>query len=134
MPKRYFRRSALSGFLYSNRSIPDGPNRTQGVITMSLIKSAVLAGGMTLALATGALAQGTGFQPWDLQERQAYVIMMDGTMKSMRVGDKGYGSLMKAAKRVPRGTVFLMSNGNLYMVNAKKMFDFAGMPSFGGGY
>jgi hypothetical protein len=101
---------------------------------MSHIKSAVLAGGMTLALATGALAQGTGFQPWDLQERQAYVVMMDGSMKTMRIGEKGYAALMKTAKRVPRGTVFLMSNGNLYMANARKMFDFAGMPSFGGGW
>ena len=101
---------------------------------MSLIKSAILATGLTLALATGALAQGTGFQPWDLQERQAYVVMMDGTMKSLRVSDKGYGTLMKAAKRVPRGTVFIMSKGSLYMVNAAKMFDHAGMPSFGGGW
>ncbi len=101
---------------------------------MSLIKSAVLAGGMTLALATSALAQGTGFQAWDLQERQAYVVMMDGSMKTLRTTDKGYGALMKTAKRVPRGTVFLMSNGNLYMVNAAKMFDHAGMPSFGGGW
>jgi hypothetical protein len=101
---------------------------------MTLARSAALAAGMTLALMTGALAQGTGFQPWDLQERQAYVVMMDGTMKTMRIGDKGYGALMKAAKRVPRGTVFIMSNGGLYMAHASKMFDHAGMPSFGGGW
>jgi hypothetical protein len=52
----------------------------------------------------------------------------------MRIGDKGYGALMKAAKRVPRGTVFIMSNGGLYMAHASKMFDHAGMPSFGGGW
>ena len=40
--------------------------------------------------------------------------------------------LMKNAKKVPRGTVFVMSGGQLYMVNASKMFDRAGMPSFGG--
>jgi hypothetical protein len=40
--------------------------------------------------------------------------------------------LMKGAKKVPRGTAFVMSNGNLYMVKVTRMFDQAGMPSFGG--
>jgi len=97
---------------------------------MSLIKSALVAGGMSLALMTGALAQGN--EPWDIKERTAYVVMMDGTMKTVRLGDKGMTMLMKGAKRVPRGTAFVMSGGQLYMVNASKMFDRAGMPSFGG--
>jgi hypothetical protein len=41
--------------------------------------------------------------------------------------------LMKGARKVPKGMVFIMHNGSLYMVNAGKMFDKAGMPSFGGG-
>jgi hypothetical protein len=41
--------------------------------------------------------------------------------------------LMKGAKKVPRGTAFVMSNGNLYMVKVTRMFDQAGMPSFGAG-
>ena len=98
---------------------------------MSLIKSALVAGGMSLALITGAFAQGN--DPWDVKERTAYVVMMDGTMKTVRLGDKGTAMLMKNAKRVPRGTAFVMSGGQLYMVNASKMFDRAGMPSFGGG-
>ena len=98
---------------------------------MSLIKSALVAAGMSL-LATGAFAQGN--EPWDLKERTAYVVMMDGTMKTMRVSDKGMAMLMKSAKRVPRGTVFVMSGGQLYMVNASKMFDRAGNAMFGGGF
>lgn len=98
---------------------------------MSLLKSTLVAGGMTLALVTGAAAQGGG-EPWDIRERTAYVVMMDGTMKSMRLGDKGMAMLMKRAKKVPRGTVLIMSGGDLYMVNASKMFDRAGMPVFGG--
>jgi hypothetical protein len=98
---------------------------------MSFFKSALIAGGMTLALATGAFAQGGG-DPWDIKERTAYVVMMDGTMKQVRLGDKGMAMLMKAARKVPRGTVFVMSGGDLYMVNAAKMFDKAGMPVFGG--
>jgi hypothetical protein len=59
--------------------------------------------------------------------------MMDGTMKVVRLGDKGMAMLMKGAKKVPRGTAFVMSNGSLYMVKVTRMFDKAGMPSFGGG-
>ena len=97
---------------------------------MSLIKSALVAGGMSVALMTGALAQGN--EPWDVKERTAYVVMMDGTMKTVRLGDKGMAMLMKGAKKVPRGTVFVMSGGQLYMVNASKMFDRAGNAMFGG--
>lgn len=92
---------------------------------MTLIKSALVAAGMTLALATNALAQGSGGDPWDIRERMAYVIMMDGTMKQVRMSDKGMAMAMKGAKRLPRGTVIFMNNGNLYMASAK-MFDRAG--------
>jgi hypothetical protein len=98
---------------------------------MSLIKSALVAGALSL-VASGAIAQGN--EPWDIKERTAYVVMMDGTMKQVRLGDKGMTMLMKNAKRVPRGTVFVMSGGQLYMVNASKMFDRAGNAMFGGGF
>jgi hypothetical protein len=98
---------------------------------MSFIKTAVAAGGMSLAMLTGALAQG-GLEAWDIRERSAYIVMMDGKMMRMSVGDKGMTMLMKHARKVPHGTVFVMSGGQLYMVNAAKMFDRAGMPSFGG--
>jgi hypothetical protein len=98
---------------------------------MSFLKSALAAGGMTLALVTGIAAQGGG-DPWDIKERTAYVVMMDGTMKQVRLGDKGVTMLMKEAKKLSRGTVLIMSGGDLYMVNAPSMFDKAGMPVFGG--
>ncbi len=92
---------------------------------MSVIKSALVAGGMAVALLgtslTGAFAQGN--DPWDIKDRTAYVVMMDGTMKSMRISDEGMKMLMKKAKAVPRGMVFFMNNGKLYMVNAASMFD-----------
>jgi len=97
-----------------------------------MVKSVVVAGGLVLASLTSAFAQG-GLEPWDIRDRSAYVVMMDGKMMRVSVGDKGMGMLMKGAKKVPRGTVFMMSGGQLYMVNASKMFDKAGMPSFGGG-
>jgi hypothetical protein len=94
-----------------------------------MLKSALLVAGMSLALVSGAFAQGN--EPWDIKERTAYVVMMDGTMKTVRLGDKGMTMLMKGAKRVPRGTAFVMSGGQLYMVNASKMFDRAGNAMFG---
>ena len=98
---------------------------------MSFFKSTLIAGAMTMAYATGAFAQ--NLEPWDIRDRSAYVVMMDGTMKVVRLGDKGMAMLMKGAKKVPRGTAFVMSGGNLYMVKVTRMFDQAGMPSFGGG-
>ena len=98
---------------------------------MSFTKTALVAAGMSMALLTGAVAQ--NLEPWDVRERSAYVVMMDGKMMRVNLGDKGMTMLMKGAKKVPRGTVFVMSGGQLYMVNASKMFDKAGMPSFGGG-
>ena len=99
---------------------------------MSFIKAALIASGMTVAFAAHAMAQDTG--PWDVKDRTAYIVMMDGAMKTMALSDKGIGMLMKNAKLVPHGTVFLMSKGQLYMVDASSMFDKAGMPTFGGGF
>jgi len=98
---------------------------------MSFFKSTLIAGAMTMAYATGAFAQNV--EAWDIRERSAYVVMMDGTMKVVSLGDKGTAMLMKHARKVPKGMAFLMHNGSLYMVSAGKMFDQAGMPSFGAG-
>ena len=88
---------------------------------MSLIKSAMIAGAMSLAFATAAFAGENN--PWDMRDRTAYVVMLDGTMKSMDITDKGMGMLMRRAKKVARGTVFFVNNGQLYMASAAGMFD-----------
>ena len=99
---------------------------------MSFVKTAIAAGGIALALTSGAAAQNP--EPWTLAERNAYLVMMDGRTMTMRLNDRAVGLLMKSAKRVPRGTAFIMSNGQLYMVNARKMFDREGNPmAMGGG-
>jgi len=97
---------------------------------MSFTKTALVAAGMSLALLTHAAAQ--NLEPWDIREHSAYVIMMDGKMMRVNLSDKGMATLMKGAKKVPRGTVFVMSGGQLYMVNASKMFDKAGNFMAGG--
>jgi hypothetical protein len=98
---------------------------------MSFLNSVLIAGAVTVAYATGAFAQ--NLEAWDIRDRSAYVVMMDGSMKVVSLGDKGMAMLMKGAKKVPRGTAFVMSGGSLYMVKAARMFDQAGMPGFGGG-
>lgn len=90
----------------------------------------VLAAAALVAMATPALAQDTS--PWDLRERNAYVMDMQGKMWSTRVGDKGMAMMMRKAKAVPRGTTFFTSNGRLYM--ASGMFDRAGGFMAMGGY
>jgi hypothetical protein len=120
MPTRYFRGRIVPLFSVHRPFRPGRAKRTEEN-KMSLIKSALVAGGMSLALMTGALAQGN--DPWDIKERTAYVVMMDGTMKTMRISDDGMKMLMKKAKKVPRGMVFFMNNGQLYMVQASSMFD-----------
>ena len=88
---------------------------------MFFIKSAVAAGAVCLALATTAFAGENN--PWDMRDRTAYVVMLDGTMKSMDITDKGMTMLMRRARHVPRGTVFFMNKGQLYMASAASMLD-----------
>jgi hypothetical protein len=93
----------------------------------------LLTGAVALfAMASPALAQDAS--PWDLRERNAYVLDMQGKMWSTRVGDKGMTMMMRRAQAVPRGTVFFTNNGRLYMASAG-MFDRAGgFIAMGGGY
>ena len=44
-------------------------------------------------------------------------------MHTMAISDRGMAMLMRHARKVPRGTVLFMSNGQLYMTNAASMFD-----------
>ena len=46
---------------------------------MSFLKSTLIASAMTMAYATGAVAQ--NLEAWDIRDRSAYVVMMDGSMK-----------------------------------------------------
>src|SRR3954454_14705769 len=90
---------------------------------MSARLNALYAAATMLVLATPALAQETS--PWDLRERNAYVMDMQGKMWSTRLSDKGMGMVMRNARAVPRGTVFFTNNGKLYMAS-RGMFDRAG--------
>ena len=97
---------------------------------MSVRTNALYAAATVLLMATPAMAQDVS--PWDLRERNAYVMDMQGKMWSTRVSDKGMGMMMRNARAVPRGTVFFQSNGKLYMAS-RGMFDRAGNFMAGGG-
>src|SRR4051794_27136812 len=96
-----------------------------------MLKSAIAAAALTLSFAGTASA--IEANSWDLRDRMAYAVMLDGTTNSMDISGKGMTMLMRHARRVPRGTVFFMNNGQLYMSNAARMFDQAGNAMFSGG-
>jgi hypothetical protein len=95
---------------------------------MSLTK-ALCAATTLLALAMPAFAQGA--EPWDLRERNAYVLDMQGKMWSKEMTTPAWNMAVKNARAVPRGTVLFMNNGRLYMTS-RGMFDRAGNYMAGG--
>ena len=95
---------------------------------MSLAKPLCAATAL-LALASPALAQGA--EPWDLRERSAYVLDMQGKMWSKQMTTPAWNMAVKNARAVPRGTVLFMNNGRLYMTS-QGMFDRAGNYMGGG--
>jgi hypothetical protein len=84
---------------------------------------------MLAAISTPALAQET--TPWNLAERNAYILDMQGKMWSTRVSDRGMAMMTKSARALPRGTVIWQSNGRLYMARTG-LWDRAGNFMAGG--
>ena len=97
---------------------------------MSARMYAFSAAALAAVMATPALAQGES-APWNLAERNAYVMDMQGKMWSTRVSDRGMAMMMRNAKALPHGTVIWQSNGRLYMARAG-MWDRAGNFMAGG--
>jgi ABC-type uncharacterized transport system YnjBCD substrate-binding protein len=81
---------------------------------MSDLAKASLVTGMVLTLAAPAWAQGAN--PWQLEERNAYAVDMQGNMRIYQPNETAMGRMRRGAKRVPRGTIFFMNGGQLYMM------------------
>jgi hypothetical protein len=65
------------------------------------------------ALSTSAFAQAT---PWELKSDMGYAYGKDGKTLSYKMGTNNAGTLLKGAKKVPKGTLFFIGqNGQLYM-------------------
>ena len=67
-------------------------------------------------LATSALAQAAAPTPWELKADMGYGYGKDGKTFAYKMGTNNAGSLLKGAKKVPKGTLFFVGeNGQLYM-------------------
>lgn len=82
-------------------------------MTRVSMKSVLVALALT-GLATTAFAQGAS--PWELKSDMGYAYGKDGKTVSYKMGTNNAGTLLKGAKKVPKGTLFFVGeNGQLYM-------------------
>ena len=82
-----------------------------GISTKTILAVAILAG-----LSTCAFAQAAAPTPWELKSDMGYAYDKEGKMSSYKMGTNNAGTLLKGAKKVPKGTLFFLGqNGQLYM-------------------
>jgi hypothetical protein len=80
------------------------------ISTRTLILAAAIGG-----LATAAFAQGAA-TPWELKPDTGYAYDKEGKTFQYKMGTNNAGTLLKGAKKVPKGTLFFIGqNGQLYM-------------------
>ena len=76
-------------------------------------KAFLIAAGLS-ALSASAFAQGAA--PWELKPDTGYAYDKEGKTFSYKMGTSNAGTLLKGAKKVPKGTLFfIVQNGQLYM-------------------
>jgi hypothetical protein len=85
---------------------------------MPVLTRTLCAATIAVAVAMPAFAQ--QFDAWTLQEGKAYVVDMQGKMKMMQPKDPGMAMMKKRAKPVPKGMVFFMNSGQLYMMQGNR--------------
>ncbi|HLG80612.1 MAG TPA: hypothetical protein VKY22_06330 [Bradyrhizobium sp.] len=84
--------------------------------TGMMIGALALGGLSGAASTTGARAQAAGPTPWELKPDTGYAYDKDGKTFSYKMGTNNAGTLLKGAKKVPKGTLFFIGqNGQLYM-------------------
>ena len=76
-------------------------------------KTLLIAAALT-ALPASVFAQSA--TPWELKPDMGYAYDKDGKTFSYKMGTANAGTLLKGAKKVPKGTLFFIGhNGQLYM-------------------
>jgi hypothetical protein len=81
------------------------------ISTKTALVVAVLAG-----FSASAFAQDAAPTPWELKPDMGYAYGKDGKTLSYKMGTNNAGTLLKGAKKVPKGTLFFIGqNGQLYM-------------------
>jgi hypothetical protein len=102
----------LAHCFFSNRLL--GEDRMMKSSTKALLTAAVLA-----ALTTAAFSQAAtpvAPAPWVLSPDMGYAYDKEGKTFSYKMGTNNAGTLLKGAKKVPKGTLFFIGqNGQLYM-------------------
>ncbi|MBR1121606.1 hypothetical protein JQ628_08795 [Bradyrhizobium lablabi] len=77
-------------------------------------KGFLIAAAALAALSTYAFAQEA--TPWELKPDMGYAYGKDGKTFAYKMGTSNAGTLLKGAKKVPKGTLFFIGqNGQLYM-------------------
>ena len=85
-----------------------------GFSTKTFLIAAALTALSTFTLPTVAFAQAA--TPWELKPDTGYAYDKEGKTFSYKIGTSNAGTLLKGAKKVPRGTLFFIGqNGQLYM-------------------
>ena len=84
-------------------------------MTRISIKTFLIAAGFSV-LTSSAFAQAAAPTPWELKSDMAYAYGKDGKTLAYKLGTSNAGTLLKGAKKVPKGTLFFIGeNGQLYM-------------------
>ncbi len=80
--------------------------------SIAMVALAAALGGAAMS----AYAQDAGPIPWDMKQDTGYAYDKDGKTFSYKMGTNNAGTLLKGAKKVPKGTLFFIGhNGQLYM-------------------
>jgi hypothetical protein len=81
-----------------------------------LVAAALVVAAALAVPTTSAFAQAPAPTPWELRSDTGYAYGKDGKTFSYKMGTNNAGSLLKGAKKVPKGTLFFIGqNGQLYM-------------------
>ena len=82
----------------------------------ALMAAALVAAAALAAPSISAFAQAPAPTPWELKSDMGYGYGKDGKTFSYKMGTNNAGSLLRGAKKVPKGTLFFIGqNGQLYM-------------------
>jgi hypothetical protein len=82
-----------------------------GISTRAFLIAAALT-----ALTGPAFPQAAAPTPWELKPDTGYAYDKEGKTFSYKMGTSNAGTLLKGAKKVPKGTLFFVGhNGQLYM-------------------
>lgn len=85
-----------------------------GFSTKTFLTAAALTALSMSIPSTPAFAQAA--MPWELKPDTGYAYDKEGKTHSYKMGTSNAGTLLKGAKKVPRGTLFFIGqNGQLYM-------------------